>query len=104
MGGGCDEFPGKQGWDFGAKPDHTGTGSAALGSLLLTSLNLSLLISKMGIRTVPLSWASKRKPVTWKGSYTGRSSVAMNPPTQFSSGSLKGVAKPLGTEKQDPDR
>lgn len=31
----------------------------------------------------------------------------MNPPTQFSSGSLKGVAilaKPLGTEKQDPDR
>lgn len=72
MGGGCDEFPGKQGWDFGAKPDHTGTGSAALGSLLLTSLNLSLLISKMGIRTVPPSWASRCKPVTWKGLLYGK--------------------------------
>ena len=37
----------------------------------------------------------------------GRRSVAMSPPTQLSSGYLKGVAiltKTLGTEKQDPHR
>lgn len=42
-----------------------------------------------------------------RGSYMGRHSVAMNPPTQLSSGYLKGVAiltKTLGTEKQDLHR